>query len=138
MHAARRRASCAHNNQLRWPGSTACQLLLLIPDRSILVLLLLVCALLFSAFPTDVDATRECPIGTGTGPYSISRADVAAVCVEALARPSAANKHLSVFKQRHWSVAQPLPVGLVLEDELQRVFKSVGLYERGPVVQLVV
>ncbi len=58
----------------------------------------------------------------------MSRADVAAICVEALTRPTAANKHLSVYKQRRWMLAQPLPQGPgVLEAELQRVFESVGL-----------
>lgn len=50
------------------------------------------------------------------------------MCVEALTRPTAANKQLSVYKQRHWMAAQPLPEGPgVLEVELQRVFESVGL-----------
>jgi uncharacterized protein YbjT (DUF2867 family) len=76
----------------------------------------------------EVDATRECPIGTGTGPYSVSRADVAAVCVAALLRPSATNKRVSVYKQRCRTVAQPLPpVPGALETELKRAFESVGL-----------
>jgi dTDP-4-dehydrorhamnose reductase len=76
----------------------------------------------------EADATRECPIGVGTGPYSVSRADVAAVCVEALLRPSAANKRVSVYKQRCKMVAQPLSPGPgALETELQRAFESVGL-----------
>lgn len=77
---------------------------------------------------SEVDATRECPIGTGTGPYSISRADVAAVCVEALLRPSTANKALSVYKQRRWMMLEPLPPGPdSLQAELDRLFGSVGL-----------
>jgi hypothetical protein len=76
----------------------------------------------------EVDATRECPVGTGTGPYSVSRADVAAVCVDALLRPSAANKALSVYKQRRWLALQPLPPGPdSLQAELDRLFDSVGL-----------
>lgn len=75
-----------------------------------------------------MDATRECPIGTGTGPYSVSRADVAAVCVEALLRPSTVNTALTVFKQRRRCVLEPLPSGPgSLQAELDRLFDSVGL-----------
>eukprot|EP00882_Tetradesmus_deserticola_P003700 GHRQ01003914.1.p1 GENE.GHRQ01003914.1~~GHRQ01003914.1.p1 ORF type:complete len:227 (+),score=84.86 GHRQ01003914.1:67-747(+) len=62
----------------------------------------------------DVNATKE------ASPGSISRADVAAVCVEALSNPAAANKTLSVHGTK-----QPLGDGQSLNGEIARLFGSV-------------
>jgi uncharacterized protein YbjT (DUF2867 family) len=61
----------------------------------------------------DVDKTRENMSGGG----SISRADVAAVCVESLVNPAAANKTLSVYATR-----EKLADGQTVSDEVTRLF----------------
>ncbi|WIA24093.1 hypothetical protein OEZ85_013698 [Tetradesmus obliquus] len=62
----------------------------------------------------DVDATRE--VGAG----SISRADVAAVCVEALTNAKASNKALSINGTK-----QPLAEGQGLDGEITRLFGTI-------------
>lgn len=62
----------------------------------------------------EVDAKKESLMG------SISRADVAAVCVEALTNPAAKDKTLSVVGNK----GTTLEAGQTLNDELKRLFSS--------------
>lgn len=65
--------------------------------------------------PPDVNTTRESMSGGG----SISRADVAAVCVESLTAAAAATKTLSVYATK-----DKLAEGQSLTDEIKRLFSS--------------
>jgi uncharacterized protein YbjT (DUF2867 family) len=67
-----------------------------------------------AAAAADVNATKEAGAG------SISRADVAAVCVEALTNPAAANKTLSIYGAK-----QTLGEEQGLSSEITRLFGAI-------------